>query len=171
MTLIYGELAQPLPWGLQHAIWIRYRDNFLFVMRRLPNVNLPVLHESYRQELEILTGVRITLEQVGTTIRFLECQLSTTASAHPIALPNFLAVDEKPSSPSYVRKVIDGGALNWQSMLASVVPNRVKKGFHYCLSRASIELNLRRIYDFMRTKYGVLASWTSLFTQHKNKWS
>ena len=134
-------------------------------------MHLPVLHESYKQELEILTGMQITLEQVGTTIRFFECQLSSPTSAHPIALPNFLAVDEKPSSPSYVRKLIDGGALNWPSMVASLVPNMVKKGFHYCLSRASLELNLQRIYDFMRTKYGVVASWTSLFRQHKNKWS
>ena len=171
LTLIYKEIVHPLPWGLQHAMWVRYRDNFLFVMRCLPGVNLPVLHESYRQELEILTGMQITLEQVGTTIRFLECQLSDPASAHPITLPDFLAVDEKPSSPSYVRKLIDGGAVNWPSMVASLVPNMVKKGFHYRLARVSLEMNLQRVYDFLRTKYGAVASWTSLFRQHKNKWS
>ena len=137
LTVIYRELVQPLPWGLQHAMWVRYRDNFFFLMKCLPGVNLPVLHESYRQALEILTGMQVTREQVGTTIRFLECQLSDPASTHPITMPDFLAVDDKPSSPSYVRKPIDGGALNWPSMVASLVPNMVKKGFHYRLSRVS----------------------------------
>ena len=107
-TLIYRELVQPLRWGLQHSMWIRYHDNVLFLMKKLPGPNLGVSYEEYRQELKILTSMQITVEQVGNTIRFVECQLSHPLSQHSTALPEFLMLQEKPSSPPYIRKLKDG---------------------------------------------------------------
>ena len=93
-------------------------------------------------------SMQIMLKKVGTSIFFLECQLSSPMSSHPIALPDFV-VEAKPSPPSYVRKLIDGGALNLPSMVSSLIPNMVKKDFHYRLSRATLDLNLKRVYDFL----------------------
>ena len=38
LRLKYREVVPPLPWGLQHTMWVRYRDNFLLMMRRLLGV-------------------------------------------------------------------------------------------------------------------------------------
>ena len=54
----------------------------------------------------------ITPQQVGSSIRFLECQLADPLSRHPTALPDSLAIEDKPTAPSYIRKLIDSGAIN-----------------------------------------------------------
>ena len=170
LTLIYRELVQPLPWGLQHTMWVRYRDNFLFMMLCMPGVNQNVVLESYRQELEILTSMQITLEQSGQSLQFLECQLENPHGPHPITLPNFLHQEEKPSSPAYVKKLIDGEALNWPTMVASLVPNMVKKAFHYRLNHSSLRLNLNRLSEFFMCKYGAKPAWSDLLRSHTRKW-
>ena len=53
--------------------------------------------------------MQITREQVGSSLRFLECQLAGLLSQHPIALPDFLTVEAKLAAPLYGRKPIDSG--------------------------------------------------------------
>ena len=66
LTLMHREVVQPLPWGLQQALWIRSRDNFLFMLKltghriavylRVPNVRV----HSHGKHIEVDSWVQLT---------------------------------------------------------------------------------------------------------------
>ena len=142
LVLIFREKTTPLGHTLNQSKWLRYRDNFLFLLA-LPRDQSQSDHtlEQVRQDLKGLTGMEITLEQCGLQMRFLECMLQNPLGPHPLSLPDFVhCVSE--STPPQLEKLMDPEAPGTASMLRSLVPSWVKKAAHYRLSRATARLNL-----------------------------
>ena len=88
-------------------------------LEQSPGVDLEVLFESHRQELQILRSMQVTLKQLGTSIRFLERQLSNPVSSHPIRLatsvcqPRHDRMEQGPTEPHAGRSTFllsSGGA-------------------------------------------------------------
>ena len=122
--------------------WLRYRDNFLFLLALPSDQSLSdQMLENVRKDLRELTGMEITLEQNSLSMRFPECMLQNPLGPHPLSLPDFVhCVSE--STPPQLEKLMDPEAPGTASMLRSLVPSWVKKATHYRLSRETATLNL-----------------------------
>ena len=127
LVLIFREKTTPLGHTLNQSKWLRYRDNFLFLLALPCDQSLSDhMLERVRQDLKGLTSMEITLEQCSLQMRFLECMLQNPLGPHPLSLPDFVhCVSE--STPPQLEKLMDPEAPGTASMLRSLVPNWVKK--------------------------------------------
>ena len=152
LVLIFRERTAALPSMLENTLWARYRDNFPVLLglsqKQDRDVELQRMFEAFQQ----LTGMGVTLEQVGASIDFLECTLSHPLGDCPIAVRNLMSCESK-STPCQLRKMLSPLAPNAQGALVSMILNDVKKSQHLRLTHQAVLSNLqtyRQLYTAMR---------------------
>ena len=93
LVLIFREIRSTLHHILSDALWIRYRDNFLFlVFKYLHAEQNELLVQELQEALSAMTSMQITVEQQGQALKFLECWLTAPRSEFPLGLPDFVIV-------------------------------------------------------------------------------
>ena len=116
-----------------------------------------------------MTGMEVTLEQVGTTIEFLGCTLQDPTGDCPIAVRNPLSKNST-STPQQTLKMLSPLAPNTQSALKSMVPNDVKKSQHLRMTHTAVLRNLQGYVDLYKAMGYPAAWWEPLFCKCCQKW-
>jgi|Transcript_41104 hypothetical protein len=151
LVLIFREIRSPLPHILSDALWIRYRDNFLFlVFRYLHAEQNELLVQELQEALSAMTSMQITVEQQGQALKFLECWLTAPRSESPLGLPDYVNV-QTPDCVPQVQKLMNPTAPTVEYMLQSLIPNWTRNAMHYRLTPSQATTNLQHLHRLFTT--------------------
>ena len=104
-------------------MWLRYRDNFLFlVFDYLNSHQNDALVQRLQQAIADFTSMQITVEQHSQHFKFLECFLGNRQDVSPIGLPDFVNL-QIPDTVHQLHKLMDPKAPTVEYMLQSLIPN------------------------------------------------
>ena len=146
LVLIFRELRSPLPHILSDAMWIRYRDNFLFLvfsfLHAEPNDRLV---RDLQEAISVMTSMQITVEQQGRALKFLECWLTDPRDESPIGVPDYVSV-HTPDCVPQAKKLMNPTAPTVEYMLQSLIPNWTRNAMHYRLTTEQATTNLANLY-------------------------
>ena len=170
LVLIFRELRSPLPHILSDAMWIRYRDNFLFLMfQYLDESQNEQLITDLQTALSALTSMQITVEQSTSALKFLECWLSEPKGPSPIGLPDFVNLNTADTVPQ-TRKLMDSTAPTVQYMLNSLIPNWTRNALHYRLTPQQATTNLEYLHSLFTQVGYAPVTWKPLLRKQALKW-
>ena len=97
--------------------------------------------------------IKLTLEQWGTELDFLECHLGDITGPGPITRRRIQwDMPEGSSTPSTPRKLMDPDAPNTRNMLRAFIPNEVKKCTYYRVTATGATSNLNVVIRLMKHK-------------------
>jgi hypothetical protein len=157
--------------------WSRYRDNFIFLcsVKKQPTLSMEestgLALETIRRRLAIFFGMGTTLEQYGSSIGFLECQLGDPRGSDPLSTKYHPDV-AKPgdSAPPQRLKMIPAHAPNARNTMASLIPNHIKKCAHYRLSLGSARDNIERFVSLLQKMQYPTSWWSIPLRRCSEKW-
>ena len=170
IVLIFRDLRTPLPHILSDAMWIRYRDNFLFLILQYPD-------ESQNQRLitdlqcavSSMMSMQITVEHRAPALKFLQCSLSEPRGPSPIGLPDFVSMTIAETVPQ-TRKLMDPTAPTVQCMLNSLIHNWTCNALHYRLTPQQATTNLGYLHRLFTQVGYAPTMWRPLFRNQALKW-
>ena len=128
LVLIYRELRGDLLEELNHLMWLRYRDNFLFLHQPMGvHFCMDLLTAKIQPGFAKMSDMEIPIEHQGQHLTFVECELCSPSGPNPLSLPNYADQPMQGSSPPQWKKMLDVSAPNAQCMLQSWIPSVVNK--------------------------------------------
>ena len=158
-------------------MWVRYRDNFItcFLITRRRDRSLQSAAEAKIAHMKKLFAkffrMKLTLEQWGTELDFLECHLGDITGLDPITMRRIQwDILEGSSTPSRPRKLMDPDAPNVRDMLRTFIPNEVKKCTYYRVTATGANSNLDGVIRLMEHKQYTSDCWRPKLTQCATRW-
>ena len=167
LVLIYRELtcSSSVKSELDNLMWVSYRDNFitsiLITIRKGQTLQAAVQSKLARiQKLFAkVFHMKLTLEQWGVELDFLECHLGDITGSDPITMRHIQwTTPEGASTPSRPQKMMDQDAPKACDMVTAFVPNENKKCAYYRMTPAGATNNLQGVIQLMQQK-GYTKEW------------
>ena len=179
LVLIYRELKAKgiAKRELDQILRCRYRDNFSVNTAVTLRPNEPVSAAVARRASTILKhpksvfNMRVTLEQWGHEIDYLESRLGDVQGPNPLRVKSTQwTCSPGAPTPPRPQKLIDPIAPNARDMVRTFVPNEVKKSAWYRLSPAVATENVSQLVTLLNAKSYPPTWWTQPLRRSATRW-
>ena len=179
LVLIYRELRAKgtAKHELDQILWCRYRDNFSVNTAVTLRPNEPVSAavarraSTIQKHLKSVFNMRVTLEQWGHEIDYLESRLGDVQSPTPLRVKSTQwTCSPGTPTPPRPQKLIDPTAPNARDMVRTFVPNEVKKSAWYRLSPVVATENLSQLVTLLNAKSYPPTWWTQPLRRSATRW-
>ena len=179
LVLIYRELRAKgtAKRELDQVLWCRYRDNFSVTAAVTLRPNEPVSAtvarraSTIQKHLKSVFNMRVTLEQWGHEIDYLESRLGDVQGPTPLRVKSTQwTCSPGTPTPPRPQKLIDPTAPNARDMVRTFVPNEVKKSAWYRLSPVVATENLSQLVTLLNAKSYPPTWWTQPLRRSATRW-
>ena len=152
--------------AVNNLLWVRYRDNFIFSLltTMCKGQSLQAAAEAKPTRVKCLFAKvfrkKLTLEQWGTELDFLECHLKDIPRCEPLTMRRIhWEMRDGSPTPSRLKKLMNPEAPSTSDMLRTFILNEVKKCAYYRMTPQGATTNLHCVIDLMQHKQCVRDWW------------